>query len=82
MDRNTAINKLADLIETNPECTFEIDNDAWYMIGKDGEEITNSEHWEYKTQWYGHSSNYGFAISEAFLTILNRQHFNIEARAV
>jgi hypothetical protein len=81
MDRNTAINKLADLIEANPDCTFEIDNDAWYMSAK-GEEITNSEHWEYVSKWYGHSTSYGTAISEALIELLNRKGFGIEARAV
>lgn len=80
--RNTIINKLADLIEDNPECTFEIDNDAWYMNSPTGDQITSSEQWEYSTDWYGNSSNYGAGIAEAFITILNRQGFNIKVVAV
>lgn len=82
MDRNTAIEKLADLIEANPECTFEIDNDAWYMSDKKGKEITNSEHWEYSTDWYSHSNNYGAGIAEAMIRLLNRRGFNIKATSV
>lgn len=82
MTRNTAIQKLADLIEQHPDCHFEIDNDCWFILDKDANEITNSEKWGYDTQWYGHSSNYGFALSEAMIELLNRRGLNIAASAV
>ena len=81
--RNTAIRNLADLIEQNPNCKFEIDNDMWYMMSENGEtEITNSEKIEWTTNWYGHSSNYGAGIAEALIEIFNRKSFNIDASAV
>lgn len=82
MDRLTAIKQLADLIEANPECSFDIDNDVWYIMDRNGEEIANSENWGYSTKWYGHSSNYGFGLSEVLVELLNRRQFNITASAV
>lgn len=84
MDRTTAVNRLADFIEANPECSFEIDNDAWYISNKEGKEIANSENanFEFSTDWYSHSNNYGFGLSEALIVLLNRRGFNISAAAV
>lgn len=82
MDRRTAITKLADLIEANPECSFDIYNDIWYIMDKNGEEITNSESWNFKTNWYGPSYNYGFGLSEVLVELLNRRNFSIEASAL
>lgn len=82
MEKVNSPQKLADLIEKHPNCTFEIDNDCWYMM--DGEkEITNSENCFWVTKWYDHSNLYGAGISEALLDLLNRQDkFNISAQSV
>lgn len=79
--------KLADLIEANPNCHFEIDNDVWYIVkDTDSEtrdnELAKSDNFSYNTDWYGHSSNYGFALAEAMVILLNRKGFNITASAV
>lgn len=81
-NRITAVKKLADFIEAHPDCIFEIDNDAWYMLDKDGNEIANSENHHWDTEWYSHSSNYGAGIAEALIELLNRRDFNISAAAV
>lgn len=82
MHRQTAIRDLANLIEKNPNCKFEIDNDMWYMIDASGNEVTNSEKIQWDTRWYGNSSNYGAGIAEALIELLNRTTFNISAEAV
>lgn len=83
--------KLADLIEQHSSCQFDIDNDAWYMIvpsnkenaeDDDSDEITDSTKFSWSTNWYGHSSNYGFGIAEALIILLNRRGFDIHANAV
>lgn len=78
---NKEAEKLANLIEKNPECLFEIDNDVWYMTAKD-KEVTDSKNRGYSTDWYAHSSNYGAGIAEALIVLLNRRGFKIEARGV
>jgi hypothetical protein len=84
MDRTTGIQRLADFIEAHPDCQFEIDNDAWYINDKDGKEIANSEKadFDFTTDWYSHSNNYGFGLAEALIELLNRRGFNITASAV
>jgi len=52
------------------------------MIDGKGNEITDSTHFAWSTEWYGHSSNYGAGIAEAFKVLLNRRGFIIEAVAV
>jgi hypothetical protein len=79
---NKEAKKLADLIEANPNCKFEIDNDNWCMVNKDGEEIINSDSFGWYTDWYSDSSNYGFGIAEALVILLNRKGFKITAEAV
>jgi hypothetical protein len=74
--------KLAKLIEDNPGSSFEIDNDVWYMVDKNGNEIATSKDFGYQTDWYGHSSNYGWGVAEAFLHLLNKKGFNITVSAV
>lgn len=88
MKRNIAIKKLADIIEANPSCQFSIDNDCWQVHlpakseDEDAEIIADSDDFGYTSEWYGHSSNYGFALSEAMIELLNRRGFNIQAEAV
>lgn len=82
MEKKELIKKLADLIEKNPNCTFEIDNDVWYMMDANGNQVATSDDFSYSTDWYGHSSNYGFGITEALIEILNRKGFQIKASAV
>jgi hypothetical protein len=74
--------KLADLIEKHPNCTFKIDNDGWWMENAKGKMITDSDKFDYDTDWYGNSGNYGAAIAEAMIVLLNRNGFNIQAEAV
>lgn len=82
---------LADLIEKNPDCVFDIDNDVWYMMDgppreeddvNERKEIAESGQFSWRTDWYGHSSNYGIGIAEALIVLLNRRGFNIKANAV
>lgn len=83
---NKAAEHLANLIEQNPDCNFAIDNDYWDMVkgGEKGSDdfLITSEEMPYKTYWYGHSSNYGFAVAEALIILLNRRGFNIKVEAV
>lgn len=82
------ISKLADIIEANPNCQFNIDNDYWDITlpsndeNEDSEFLAKSDDFAYSSEWYGHSSNYGFALSEALIELLNRKGFNIKASAV
>lgn len=74
---------LADVIEANPSCLFEIDNDCWFMMDEmNQKEITSDVDGEWRTKWYGHSNNYGAGIAEALIILLNRRGFKIEAHAV
>lgn len=93
MGKKSKAEELADLIEKNPNCLFEIDNDCWYMSKKtqdiqendedeDELQIASSTTHNWDTDWYSDGSNYGAAIAEALIVLLNRRGFNIEARAV
>jgi hypothetical protein len=89
---NKKAEQLADLIEKNPNCFFNIDNDVWYMMDRaasmddtednEPKEITESGEYDWSTDWYSHSSNYGAGIAEALIVLLNRRGFNIKAEAV
>lgn len=87
---NKLAEKLADMIEANPNCQFDIDNDVWYMVKGDAEntpdaddnDLATSNDFAYSTDWYDHSSNYGAGIAEALIVLLNRRGFNIRASAV
>lgn len=81
--------KLADLIEANPTCKFDIDNDCWYITeqGKenseeDVKEIAESDEYSWNTDWYSYSNLYGAGLAEALVILLNRRGFDIEASAV
>ena len=76
--------QLADLIEVNPNCVIDIDNDVWYMRESEGSDndLTTSESFDFKSKWYGHSSNYGFGVADALVILLNRKGFNIKVQAV
>ncbi len=87
--KNKKAEELADFIEDNPNCKFDIDNDVWYIMksedqsrNDDSDLLTTSSEFEWKTQWYSHSSNYGSGLAEAMVVLLNRRGFNIEASAV
>ena len=83
MIKEEAVKKLADIIEQNPDCKFSIDNDNWCIISNDNETIlADSYDFEYRTDWYSHSTNYGAGLSEALIEILKRRGFNITASAV
>lgn len=74
--------ELADIIQQNPECHFHIDNDCWEITDKHGIEIANSSDFEYHTEWYSHSNQYGAALAEAMKILLNRKGYKISATAV
>lgn len=84
------IKKLADIIEAHPNCQFSIDNDEWQIgltvIDSEGNEdhriIADSRDFDYSTDWYTNSRNYGAGLSEAMIELLNRRGFNITAEAV
>lgn len=89
---NKKAEQLADLIEKNPNCFFNIDNDVWYMMDREAQEtdsesnsqkeIAESGEFNWNTDWYSNSSNYGAGIAEALIVLLNRRGFNIKAEAV
>ena len=88
-NKKSMAEKLADLIEANPNCKFEIDNDCWYITDKDREtsevdvkEIAESGKYSWSTDWYSYSNLYGAGIAEAMVILLNRRRFNIKASAV
>ncbi len=81
--------ELADFIEANPNVKFDIDNDVWYIMkseensnNDDGDQLKTSRDFEWKTDWYSHSSNYGAGLAEAMVILLNRRGFNIKSSAV
>lgn len=92
MSKKSMAEKLADIIEKNPNCFFSIDNDCWWMMDREptieddenneSKELAESGEFAWNTEWYGHSSNYGFGIAEALIILLNRRGFNIKASAV
>jgi hypothetical protein len=85
---NKTIKKLADLIEKNANCKFNIDNDQWYITvpnPKDENEdavIAESDEFQTDTKWYSGGNLYGSALAEAMVELLNRRGFEIEAEAV
>jgi hypothetical protein len=88
MTLNKKAEELADLIEANPNCRFDIDNDVWYITqpagddNDEGKELAESGQYSWITEWYSHSSNYGAGLAEAMVILLNRRGFKIEALAV
>lgn len=98
MKYNKTAEKLADFIEANPSCKFEIDNDSWFIIkpikgektdlqkyfNEEYEEnqIADDSDFEWETNWYSGSNLYGAGLAEALVILLNRRGFKIEASAV
>lgn len=95
MTTKSKAEQLADLIENNPNCKIDIDNDVWYICEKTNgkeldsddedteyKELANSEYYSFTSEWYSHSSNYGAGVADALVILLNRRGFNIEASAV
>lgn len=95
MSKKTKAEELADFIEANPHCRFEIDNDCWYITKPkksdnnqpdddefEENQIADNTDYEWSTDWYSHSSNYGAGLAEAMVILLNRRGFNIKASAV
>jgi hypothetical protein len=82
--KKTPAEKLADFIEANPQCEFNIDNDGWYITTPDsnGNLVAESSDFEWDTEWYSYSSRYGSGLAEAMVILLNRRGFKIEAQAV
>jgi hypothetical protein len=86
------LKELVNIIEQNPNCSIDIDNDYWEILSREPQETDNendepktlahSDQYGYETEWYGHSSNYGFGIAEALKIILNKKGFNLTIRAV
>ena len=86
---NEEAERLADFIEANPNCKFDIDNDVWYITktdenleDNDDDQLATSNDFEWRTEWYSHSGNYGAGLAEAMVVLLNRRGFKIEASAV
>lgn len=75
------LEKLANLIEKNPECEFQIDNDMWTMVDKEGNEIASSDDFE-DGNWYSGGNLYGSGIASALVILLNRKGFKISAGPV
>lgn len=81
--RTEQIKKLADIIEQNPKCLFNIDNDGWYITDITGEqEIADSYQYQWNTEWYSYSNIYGSGLAEVLIELLNRRGFDIAASAV
>jgi hypothetical protein len=88
----TPLEELTKIIEDNPNCYIRIDNDSWDILSRELQEgddennepkiLADSSHFEYATEWYGHSTNYGVGIAEALLTILNKKGFNIKVHCI
>ena len=79
--------QLADFIEQNPNCMIDIDNDAWFIYEPayddiESKDITDSTKFSFNSNWYGHSSNYGFGVADALVVLLNRRGFNLKVQAV
>ena len=86
---NKKAEELADFIEANPNCRFDIDNDVWYIVKSDEDckdddedQLATSNEFEWPTEWYSYSSNYGSGLAEAMVILLNRRGFKIEASSV
>lgn len=98
MEYNKKAEELADFIEANPNCKFEIDNDGWFILqpisgdktevqkefGEEYEEnqIADDSDFEWETNWYSSSNLYGSGLAEAMVVLLNRRGFKIVAGAV
>lgn len=90
-DKKSMAEKLADLIEKNRTCKFNIDNDCWHItlpqkdIDDEEEEpniLIDSADYDWGTEWYSGSNQYGAGLAEAMVILLNRRGFNIQASAV
>lgn len=82
MKPEKAIKELADIIEANPKSEFVIDNDCWCVNDVNGKEIASSDKYHWDTNWYSHSGNYGFGLSEVLIELLKRRGLTITASAV
>lgn len=93
MAKKSQAEKLADFIEKNPNCMFQIDNDCWYIVQPNVEnpenledyeenQIADSSDYQFETQWYSGSNLYGAGLAEALVILLNRRGFKIKACAV
>lgn len=70
MKKDDVIEKLADLIEANPECVFTIDNDFWDITlpGKD-EYLATSDDFKCLPEWYSSGNLYGSSLAAAMIGI-------------
>ncbi len=94
MQREQALRELAAIIEANPNCEFQIDNDCWYIVipnpAYDGSnddieptiEIASHSKYSWESEWYNWSNNYGEGLAEVLIFLLNKRGFNITAGAV
>lgn len=92
--RQKCLEKLAAIIEASPTCNFEIDNDCWYITKPNPEyngrmdgvepviELANSSTFDWESDWYNWSNNYGEGLAEVLVFMLNKRGFNITASAV
>jgi hypothetical protein len=92
MAKSSKAEQLADFIEANPHCKFDIDNDGWYItkpiddkaaiVEYEENQIADSQDYQWETDWYSGSNLYGAGLAEAMVILLNRRGFNIKASAV
>lgn len=88
-DKET-IGKLADIIEANPGCEIQIDNDTWSIYSKrkseddneDQDWLADSDDFRCETDFYSSGNIYGAAITEALIELLRRRGLEINASAV
>ena len=86
MQKNEAVEKLAKIIEDNPDCEFVIDNDCWRIkrneakrIGDDSDELANSRDFDFEPGWYS-GDFYGAGLAVVMLEMLNKRGFRITSR--
>lgn len=84
MAKKSPAEKLADFIEKNPKCEFHIDNDGWYITTPENPEnqAADDSDYNWQTEWYDSSDNYGAGLAEAMVILLNRRGFKINAHAL
>lgn len=59
------IEKLADIIEANPKCQFEIDNDCWWITNGGENYLATSDDYPCRPEWYSYGNTYGSALAAA-----------------
>lgn len=84
MTHKEAVTKIAGIIEANPGCQLNIDNDSWDItVGEKDEFLCKSDDFpDISSNWYAHGSNYGFLLSDTLIEMLNKRGVKVSAFAV